>query len=313
MTIDMHSDFEPDDQLSATGHLLDELSLYGYRPFSDEADPRPLPEDHLVSGAIADIFDALIATMLDTRLEPDLEDLCWSVTNVFHRAGNRIQRELDDNEDAQKRSQQEQDGSEVRSVELERLLREGLGLIERRNAMEFMREAAGDQFERHFRKSWTPHVGSLVNHRTLTASMVDSRDFLNAKRRSEIEPLLPAGTRIAFTSGPNYNDHTRIWAVLDKTLAKYHDMVLFHGGNPTGGEHIAVLWANARKITHYPFRPNWDRFKKAAPFRRNDQMLEALPKALIACPGNGINANLVDKARKMGIKVWAIEKVTLPG
>jgi len=52
MTIDMHSDFEPDDQLSATGHLLDELSLYGYRPFSDEADPRPLPEDHLVSGDV---------------------------------------------------------------------------------------------------------------------------------------------------------------------------------------------------------------------------------------------------------------------
>jgi hypothetical protein len=58
-------------------------------------------------------------------------------------------------------------------------------------------------------------------------------------------------------------------------------MVLFHGGNPTGGEHIASLWARARKITHVPFRPDWERFKKAAPFRRNDQMLEAsmLPKA----------------------------------
>jgi YspA, cpYpsA-related SLOG family len=307
MATDIHENFEPELEASPTGHLLDELSLYGYRPFSDEADSRPLPEERMVAGAIADIFDALIATMLDTRLEPDLEDLCWSVTNVFHRAGNRIQRELDDNEDAQKRSQQEQDGSEVRSVELERHLREGLGLIERRNSMEYMREAAGDQFERHFRKSWAPYNGSLVNHRTLTATMVDSRDFINAKRKAEIEPLLPTGTRVAFTAGPNYSDHIRIWAVLDKVLAKYPDMVLFHGGNPTGGEHIAVLWAGARKITHYPFRPNWNRFKKAAPFKRNDQMLEALPKAVIACPGNGINANLVDKARKMGIKVWPIE------
>lgn len=308
MAPDTGEDFEPEHEASPTSHLLDELSLYGYRPFSDEADPRPLPEERMVAGAIADIFDALIATMLDTRLEPDLEDLCWSVTNVFHRAGGRIQRELDDNEDAQKRSQQEQDGSEVRSVELERHLREGLGLIERRNSMEFMREAAGDQFERHFRKSWAPYNGSLVNHRTLTATMVDSRDFINAKRRAEIEPLLPTGTRVAFTAGPAYDDHIRIWAALDKVLAKYPDMVLFHGGNPTGGEHIAVLWAIARKITHYPFRPNWNRFKKAAPFKRNDMMLEALPKAVIACPGNGINANLVDKARKMGIKVWPIEK-----
>ena len=39
-----------------------------------------------------------------------------------------------------------------------------------------------------------------------------------------------------------------------------------------------------------------------------EQILEALPKAVIACPGNGINANLVDKARKLGIKVWSIEK-----
>lgn len=60
--------------------------------------------------------------------------------------------------------------------------------------------------------------------------------------------MLPTGTRIAFTSGPAYQDHNRIWAVLDKVLTKYPDMVLFHGGNPTGGEHIASLWARARKI-----------------------------------------------------------------
>lgn len=85
------------------------------------------------------------------------------------------------------------------------------------------------------------------------------------------------------------------------------DMALFHGRNPTGGEHIASLWARARKITHVPFRPDWERSKKVGPFRRNDQLLDTLPKAVVACPGNGINANLVDKARKMGISVWVIE------
>ncbi len=305
----MASDIEDNDnQASHTSHLLDELALYGYRPFSDEADPRPLPEERMVTGAIADMFDALIATMLDTRLEPDLEDLCWSLANMFHRAGTQLQRQLDDNEDAQRQSQREQDASEVRSVELERLLREGTGLIERRNALEYMREAAADQFEMHFRKSWAPRGGSLINHRTVTASMIDSRDFLAAKRRVEIEPLLPTGTKIAFISGPDYQDHNRIWAILDKVHAKYPDMILFHGGNPTGGEHIAALWAKARKVTHVAFRPDWNRFKKAAPFRRNDQMLDTLPKAVIACPGNGINANLVDKARKMGITVWKVEK-----
>ena len=51
--------------------------------------------------------------------EPDLEELLWSTVNIFHRAVARIERELDDNEQAQKRSQKEQDGSEIRSVGLE--------------------------------------------------------------------------------------------------------------------------------------------------------------------------------------------------
>ena len=116
-------DREPEHRESATGVILQELALYAYRPFSDEADPRPLPEDRMVAGAVADIFDAMVSTLEDTRLEPDMEDLLWGLTNVFHRAAERVERELDDNEVAQKRGQREQDGSEVKSVELERLLR----------------------------------------------------------------------------------------------------------------------------------------------------------------------------------------------
>jgi hypothetical protein len=41
--------------------------------------------------------------------------------------------------------------------------------------------------------------------------MIDSRDFLAAKRRIESEPLLPAGPRIAFTGGLDFNDHRAIW------------------------------------------------------------------------------------------------------
>src|SRR5690606_4083752 len=111
--------------------------LYGYRPHEDEPDPRPLPDETTVRTALVDMFDALVATMGDTRLEPDLENLLWGTVNLFHRAADRAQRELDDNEDRQRRSQDEQDGSEIRSVELERLVAEGISTIERRNAFEF--------------------------------------------------------------------------------------------------------------------------------------------------------------------------------
>src|ERR1700704_4731967 len=119
-----HDDIEAAHGASPPEHGLSELELFGYRPFDDQPDPRPLPEGKMITGAVADIFDALVATLSDTRLEPDLEDLLWSTVNLFHRATDRIERELDDNEQAQQRSQREQNGSEVRSVELERLTAE---------------------------------------------------------------------------------------------------------------------------------------------------------------------------------------------
>jgi hypothetical protein len=299
-----HDEHEPQHDSSPTDHVLTELQLYGYRPFADEPDPRPLPEGDIVACAIADIFDALIATLGDTRLEPDLDDLLWSTVNVFHRAAERIARDLDDNEQAQRRSQREQDGTEVKSVELERLIAEGRTLIERQDAFELMRDQAGEHYERHAGKPWLPRNGSKVNHRNLTSAMIDSRDFLAARRRAEQEVLLPPGPKIAFTGGLEFNDHRLIWTKLDQVHAKHPDMVLMHGKSPKGAEKIASRWADHRRVPQIGFAPDWTKHGRAAPFKRNDQMLEVLPIGVIVFPGTGIQDNLADKAKKLGIPVW---------
>ena len=262
-----------------------------------------MPEGNRVAGAIADIFDALISSMEDTRLEPDLDDLLWSTVNLFHRACQRIERELDDNEVGQRRLQNEQDGSEVKSVELESLLALGQSLLERRDAFELMRDQAADHFEQQTRSSWKPHSGSMVNHRHLTAAMIDSRDFISAKRRAETEVLLPAGPKIAFSGGES-TDHELIWAKLDQIRVKHPDMVLMHGGSPKGAEKIASRWADTRKVPQIAFKPDWTKHAKAAPFKRNDQMLAVMPIGVIIFPGSGIQDNLADKARKLGIPVY---------
>ncbi|MER9567432.1 DUF2493 domain-containing protein [Mesorhizobium sp. M0571] len=298
-----HDDYETQHASSPIDHALTELQLYGYRPFADEPDPRRLPEGHRVAGAIADIFDAIIATLEDTRLEPDLDDLLWSTVNVFHRATNRIERELDYNEQAQRRSQREQDGSEVKSVELERLTAEGQTLVERQNAFELMRDQAAEHYERHTGSSWRPRSGSMVNHKAMTSAMIDSRDFLAAKKRAAHEVLLPLGPKIAFTGGLDFNDHQLIWAKLDQVHAKHSDMVLMHGKSPKGAEKIASRWADHRKVAQIGFAPDWTKHGKAAPFKRNDAMLDVLPIGVIVFPGTGIQNNLADKARKLGIPV----------
>ena len=302
MNEDDYAGFEPVHASSPTDHVLTELQLYGWRPFQDEPDPRPLPDGNDVATAVADIFDALIATLGDTRLEPDLEELLWGTVNLFHRATSRVERDLDDNEQAQRRLQREQDGSEVKSVELERTTAEGQTTIERRNSMELFRDLAAEAFEHHTGTAWRPRTGSMVNHRNLTAAVIDSRDFLAARRRAEAEVMLPAGPKVAVSGGADFTDHRLIWAKLDQVHAKHPDMVLMHGAAKTGAEKIAARWAGNRKVPQIPFEPDFRKYsKKQAPFKRNDSMLEALPVGVLVFGGGGIQENLYDKARELGI------------
>ncbi|MBN7787676.1 DUF2493 domain-containing protein [Ponticoccus gilvus] len=302
-----HDEFEPDHSTSSTGHVIEALELYGYSPAEGEADPRITPEDTAIQGAVSDIFDALISTMADTSLDFDLDQIMWSTVNTFHRAVERIERKLDDNEQAQKRLQREQDGSEVKSVQLETLIGVGHSLIGRRDSMEVFRDTAADIYLRTTGTPWSPRSGSRVNHRQMTSAMIDSRDFLAARRRADNEVLLPAGPKIAF-SGGDTTDHRLIWDRLDQVHAKHPDMVLLHGGSPTGAERIAATWADNRKVAQVAFKPDWTRHAKAAPFKRNDRMLDTMPIGVIIFPGTGIQENLADKARKMGIPVYRLAK-----
>jgi hypothetical protein len=306
MTIEHNeTDHELPYATSPTDQVLTELQLHGYRPFQDEPDPRPLPEARIVAAAVADIFDALIVALSETRLEPDLENLLWSTVNLFHRANERVERKLDDNEQAQKRSQRDQDGSEIRSVELERLTAEGMTLIERRYSMEYFRDQAAEHFARYTGSHWHPRSGSMVNHRALTSAVIDSRNFLAAKRRAEIEVLLPAGPKIAFTGGLDFNDHRLIWDKLDQVHAKHPDVVLLHGGSPKGAERIAARWADHRKrFRKSPSNPIGPNMPRRHPSSATIRCSTALPIGVMVFPGTGIQENLADKARKLGIPVW---------
>jgi hypothetical protein len=295
--------FEPAHKASATARVIDGLELHGFRPSASEPDPRPLPDTDQLAGAVSDIFDILAGAFKDTALEPDLDDLLWCLADLFHKKCARVERQLEDNEDRQKRAQQDQDGSEIRSVELESLIALGQSLLERREAFEHIRDRAAERYETETGSAWRPRAGSLVNHKHLTAALIDSRDFIAARRKADTELLVPPGTKIAFSGGVDYNDHKRIWAVLDKVRAKHPDMVLIHGGTPKGAEKAAACWADSRKVTQIAFKPEWNRDGRSAPFKRNDRILDLVPAGIIIFPGSGITGNLADKAKERRIPV----------
>ena len=178
-------------------------------------------------------------------------------------------------------------------------------MIERRDAMEAFREAFADQFRAAFRKPWMPRSGSRVNRKALTAAMVDSRDFINARRWADKQVLIPPGERIYVSGGSDYNDYNRIWSVLDSVRAKRPQLVLMHGGAKSGAELIASRWATNRGVPQVKFEPDFAKHgKSAAPFKRNDLVLSETPAGVIVFPGGGIQDNLFDKARQMGIRCW---------
>lgn len=303
-----HDDTEQHQHSSSTDHIASQLQLYGWRPADDEPDPRPTPDDYVLAGTVSDNFDTLVSSLADSALDADLGELLWSTVSAFHRAAARLERHLDDNEQDQRRLQQEQDGSEVKSVELERLIGTGQSLIERRDALELMRDQAAERYEHQTGSAWRPRIGSMLNRKAMTASLIDSRDFIATRHRAETELLLPPGPKIAITGGMDFNDYQLIWDLLDKVHAKHPDMVLIHGKSPKGAEFIAAKWADTRKVPQIGFAPDWARHGKSAPFKRNDAMLDILLIGVIVFPGTGIQDNFADKAKKLGIKLFDCRK-----
>lgn len=56
-------------------------------------------------------------------------------------------------------------------------------------------------------------------------------------------------------------------------------------------------------VTQITFKVDWARHSKAAPFKRNDDLLSVCRLGVVAFPGGGISENLADKARGLGIPV----------
>lgn len=283
---------------TATAAVIEGLQTFGYTPSADDIDPRPLPEPEDMDQAIYAMFQILSDTLLDTALEPDLEDLLWSLANVFHRKAGTVQRQLDDNESRQRYAQEQQDGSEVRSVELENLIAHGQAILQKRDLLESSRDLAGQHFEAITGSAWRPKAGSLANRKAMTAAVIDSKDYIKAKKYKETNTLTPPGTLIALSGGVDYNNVALIYEKLDMLLARFPDMILIHGGADKGADLIAAKWAAARGITTMPLKPDFARWgKKRAGFMRNDEVLKLEPRGVLVFDGTGVQHNMADKAK----------------
>ena len=292
---------------SQTAAICENLALYGASPERGEIDSREIWDEDDATGALGEAIRIMIdgITVDGTQMADEREALLWSIVNCFHAQIGRLDRAVDRIVPEMKDLETAQDGTEVKAWELQLLTARAQNLGDRRDAFERLRDTAADAYLAETNDVWRPRNGSHTSKTgTLTSAAIDARDYRRARKERETSSHLPDGTLVAVTGGKEVADPGAVWSVLDRTHAKHVDMVLVHGGAP-GIETVAAKWAEARGVHQLIVRPDWKAHGRAAPFRRNDEMLNLLPKGIVAWPGSGITDNLVDKARQMGIPVLA--------
>ena len=291
---------------SATATICDNAALYGAAPERGEFDTRDVWDHDDAIEAVSESFRILSQGVAPDgfQLADERESLLWGFVNMLDAQTQRLDREADKLMPELRDLQRAQDGTEIRSLELELATDRVRNLTARRDTFETMRDQAAEAYRVETGNVWRPRRGSHTSQTgKLTSAAIDARDFVRARKDRKTAAHLPSATLVAVTGGRDA-DPAAVIARLEAARAKYSDIVIVHGGGP-GVDRIAARWAETNGVHQIVCRPDWQRHGRAAPFRRNDAMLDLLPRGVIAFPGNGITENLIDRARQMGIPVLA--------
>ena len=294
--------------VSPTAVICENLQQFGGAPAKGDPDPRAIWDRDEALAGLDTILDNFVDEIAPdgTQLADERESLLWGFVNTLHMQTVRLDRAVDRLAPELKNLQRAQDGTEINAWELERIIERARNLGDRRDAFEQLRDAAAEHYRRDTGKTWRPRHGSHTSRTAqLTSAAIDARDFLRARENEKTQAHLPEGTLVAVTGSKPVENAQTICTALDHVHGKYPDMVLVHGGGP-GAEKIAARWAESKGVHQVVCRPDWNTHGRAAPFRRNDQLLKLLPKGLISFPGSGVSENLVDKATQLGIPVHRI-------
>jgi len=296
--------FPNHDGQSATHEAMNRMALYGAKPAFDEPDTRPMPSMDQAQETLDHLFLSVMDLFDGTALEEDSTDILWGVVNVFQRKIEKLDKGFDQLSFEMRRSIKEQDGSEIKSHELESLQERGHATSRARDYFENLRSFAAELYFINTAQPWQPSRGSRPAHGVLTAAVIDSRDYLQAQERKKVLKHTPEGPKVIIAGGQEFDEYHIIHKALDGAYAKHNAMVLVHGGAPKGVDLVAAKWAEAKKVHQVICKPDWNAYgKKRAGFMRNDTMLSLNPIGLLAFPGSGLVGNLVDKAKVKGIPI----------
>ena len=229
---------------SATATICEQAQLFGATPERDEFDTRELWDRDDALDAVAESFRILAQGVAPDgfQLADERESLLWGFVNMLDSQTQRLDRAADKLMPDLRDLQRAQDGTEIKSRELELVTDRAQNLTHRRDAFEIMRDAVAEQYRSETGDTWRPRRGSHASQTgKLTSAAIDARDYQRARKDRETAAHLPQGTLVAIAGGKDVQDPAAVIAKLDQTRAKHSDILLLYVRLRATGTHLATI------------------------------------------------------------------------
>lgn len=114
-------------------------------------------------------------------------------------------------------------------------------------------------------------------------------------------------SRIIICGGRDFDDLSKMMDVFESFPTEYDPITIIQGG-AKGADFLAKCLAKYHEITVEEYPANWKSYGKSAGNIRNQQMLdEGKPDLVVALPGGRGTADMVNRAKKAGVKVIQVE------
>ena len=110
--------------------------------------------------------------------------------------------------------------------------------------------------------------------------------------------------RVIVCGGRDFDDRDSAFAALDRLHAETPITLVVHGG-ARGADTMAGEWAVARSISVEVYAADWQRHRRSAGPKRNQQMADAGADLCVAFPGGKGTADMVRRATAAQITVVA--------
>jgi hypothetical protein len=265
----------------------------------DEPAATEMPDPSQARGAVEMIIGTVFDLLRGTRMEEFGRDIAWGIVNSFHVTAQRIEKREDDAGKKLGDMARAFDPSEIYAVELEETQLICQTLMDCREAMEAMRDYAGEIYRVETGRPFSTIRGSRASS-GMTASQIDARDFLAARATKRREDFAPSGPVVIFSGGTAWEDHELLWKTLDETHARIPSMILATTAQHKGCDQIAHAWAASRGIKTVRFTLNRALGKRAG-FLRNEQLMNLKPVHAVVCEGSGLQSNLLTRVLEANI------------